>query len=142
MPRRSSARRNGDGSLDVLIVSQPADYGVAIYVGQLTGAAVEAGHDVTVISPAASRGPLATWVTSVGARHHTLDMARRPALRDPFDVLTLRRLARGRDVMHVHSSKASALGRGRDDAPLLVVARQRPAGGPLPVDRAAPRSSL
>ena len=111
MPRRSSARRNGDGSLDVLIVSQPADYGVAIYVGQLTGAAVEAGHDVTVISPAASRGPLATWVTSVGARHHTLDMARRPALRDPFDVLTLRRLARGRDVMHVHSSKASALGR-------------------------------
>ena len=111
MPRRSRTRPNGDRSLDVLIVSQPADYGVAIYVRELARSAVEAGHDVTVISPPESRGPLASWVTSVGARHHTLDMARRPALRDPFDVLTLRRLARGRDVLHVHSSKAAALGR-------------------------------
>jgi glycosyltransferase involved in cell wall biosynthesis len=111
MPRRSSEGSNGDRSLDVLIVSQPAEYGVAIYVRQLAKSAVEAGHDVTVISPSASRGPLATWVTSVGARHHALDMARRPALRDPFDLLTIRRLARGRDVIHVHSSKASALGR-------------------------------
>ena len=111
MPRRSRARRNEDRSLDVLIVSQPADYGVAIYVRELAGSAVEAGHHVTVVSPAESRGPLATWVKSVGVNHHTLDMARRPALRDPFDVLALRRLARGRDVLHVHSSKAAALGR-------------------------------
>ena len=111
MPRRSSEGSNGDRSFDVLIVSQPAEYGVAIYVQQLAKSAVEAGHDVTVISPSASRGPLATWVTSVGARHHALDMARRPALRDPFDLLTIRRLARGRDIIHVHSSKASALGR-------------------------------
>ena len=111
MPRRSRTRPNGDRPLDVLIVSQPADYGVAIYVRELAGSAVEAGHHVTVISPPESRGPLAGWVKSVGARHHPLDMARRPALRDPFDVLTLRRLARGRDVLHVHSSKAAALGR-------------------------------
>jgi len=111
MPRRSRARPNEDRSLDVLIVSQPADYGVAIYVRELAGSAVEAGHDVTVVSPPESRGPLASWVKSDGARHHTLDMARRPALRDPFDVLTLRRLARGRDVLHLHSSKAAALGR-------------------------------
>jgi len=111
MPRRSRTRPNGDRSLDVLIVSQPADYGVAIYVRELAGSAVEAGHDVTVISPPGSRGPLASWVKSVGARHHALDMARRPALRDPLDVLTLRRLARGHDVLHVHSSKAAALGR-------------------------------
>jgi len=111
MPRRSRTRPNGDRSLDVLIVSQPADYGVAIYVRELAGSAVEAGHDVTVISPPGSRGPLASWVKSVGARHHTLDMARRPALRDPLDVLTLRRLARGHDVLHLHSSKAAALGR-------------------------------
>src|SRR2546430_12501059 len=111
MPRRSRTRPNGDRPLDVLIVSQPADYGVAIYVRELAGSAVEAGHHVTVISPPESRGPLAGWVKSVGARHHTLDMARRPALRDPFDVLALRRLARGRDVLHVHSSKAAALGR-------------------------------
>ena len=111
MPSRSRTRPNGDLSLDVLIVSQPADYGVAIYVRELAGSAVEAGYHVTVISPPESRGPLAGWVKSVGARHHTLDMARRPALRDPFDVLTLRRLARGRDVLHLHSSKAAALGR-------------------------------
>lgn len=111
MPRRSRTRPNGDRSLDVLIVSQPADYGVAIYVRELAGSAVEAGHDVTVISPPGSRGPLASWVKSVGARHHPLDMARRPALRDPLDVLTLRRLARGHDVLHLHSSKAAALGR-------------------------------
>lgn len=111
MPRRSRTRPNGDRSLDVLIVSQPADYGVAIYVRELAGSAVEAGHDVTVISPPGSRGPLASWVKSVGARHHALDMARRPALRDPLDVLTLRRLARGHDVLHLHSSKAAALGR-------------------------------
>src|SRR5213593_2465939 len=142
MPRRSRTRPNGDRPLDVLIVSQPADYGVAIYVRELAGSAVEAGHHVTVISPPESRGPLAGWVKSVGARHHTLDMARRPALRDPFDVLALRRLARGRDVLHVHSSKATRPTRGRDDSPLLVVARRWPAGGPLPVDRAAARSPL
>ena len=46
MPRRSRTRPNGDRSLDVLIVSQPADYGVAIYVRELAGSPVEAGHDV------------------------------------------------------------------------------------------------
>ena len=124
MPRRSRTRPNGDRSLDVLIVSQPADYGVAIYVRELAGSAVEAGHDVTVISPPGSRGPLASWVKSVGARHHALDMARRPALRDPLDVLTLRRLARGHDVLHLHSSKAAALGRA---AAATLPRRARPA---------------
>src|SRR5881227_617156 len=103
MPRRSrTTRPNGDRSLDVLIVSQPADYGVAIYVRELAGSAVEAGHDVTVISPPASRGPLASWVESVGARHHTLDMARRPARRGPWRVLTLLRLAGGDGVLRLH----------------------------------------
>jgi len=46
-PRRSSA----DRPLDVLIVSQSVDYGVAIYVRQLTQTAVAAGHAVTVVSP-------------------------------------------------------------------------------------------
>jgi glycosyltransferase involved in cell wall biosynthesis len=113
--------------LDVLIVSQPVAYGVAIYVRQLTEAAVEAGHHVTVVSPGADRGPLAGWIESTGAGHHALDMARRPAPRDVFDLLTLRRLARGRDVVHLHSSKAAALGRvaaqslGRRHRPAVVV---------------------
>ncbi len=114
-------------SLDVLIVSQPVTYGVAVYVRQLTEAAVAAGHRVTVISPGADQGPLASWVRSAGADHHTLNMARKPAVRDVPDLLALRRLARGRDVVHLHSSKAGALGRvaalslGRRNRPVVVV---------------------
>lgn len=97
--------------LDVLIVSQPVDYGVAIYVRHLTAAAVAAGHRVTVVSPGGDHGPLAAWVRGAGADHHTLNMTRRPAIRDVVDLLALRRLERGRDLVHLHSSKAAALGR-------------------------------
>jgi glycosyltransferase involved in cell wall biosynthesis len=113
--------------LDVLIVSQPVTYGVAVYVRQLTEAAVAAGHRVTVVSPGADRGPLRDWVIDAGARHHTLNMARKPAPRDAFDLVALRRLARGKDVVHLHSSKAGALGRvavrslGRRRRPAVVV---------------------
>jgi glycosyltransferase involved in cell wall biosynthesis len=110
--------------LDVLIVSQPVAYGVAIYVRQLTRAAVVAGHRVTVVSPGADRGPLAAWIEETGAAHHPLDMARLPAPRDAFDLLALRRLARGKDVVHLHSSKAAALGRV---AALSISGRRRPA---------------
>ena len=109
--------------LNVLIVSQPVDYGVAIYVRQLTEAAVAAGHDVTVVSPGADRGPLRGWIKNIGAGHQTLDMARKPAPRDVLDLLALRRLSRGKDVVHLHSSKAGALGRV---AALSLARRHRP----------------
>jgi glycosyltransferase involved in cell wall biosynthesis len=109
--------------LDVLIVSQPVTYGVAVYVRQLTEAALAAGHHVTVVSPGADRGPLSGWVKNAGASHHTLHMARKPAPRDAFDLLTLRRLARGKDVVHLHSSKAGVLGRV---AALSIGRRHRP----------------
>ena len=110
--------------LDVLIVSQPVAYGVAIYVRQLTEAAVAAGHHVTVVSPGDDHGPLAGWIRSAGADHHTLNMARKPAIRDVLDLLALRRLSRGRDVVHLHSAKAGALGRV---AALSLGGRHRPA---------------
>ena len=110
--------------LDVLVVSQPVDYGVAVYVRHLTAAAVAAGHRVTVVSPGGDHGPLAAWVRSAGADHRTLNMARKPAVRDVFDLVALRRLARGRDVVHLHSSKAAALGRV---AALSLGVRRRPA---------------
>ena len=97
--------------LDVLIVCQPVSYGVATYVRQLTEAALTAGHRVTVACPGSEKGPLAGWVTTAGAKHEVLGMVRRPAFRDIMDVLMIRRLARGRDVVHFHSSKAAALGR-------------------------------
>lgn len=111
------------GPLDVLIVSQPVSYGVAVYVRQLTEGAVAAGHHVTVACPGSDRGPLAGWIESAGAKHERLNMAREPALRDVFDVWSLRRLAKGRDVVHLHSSKAAALGR----AAVASLGRHRPA---------------
>ncbi|HET9672117.1 MAG TPA: glycosyltransferase family 4 protein, partial [Actinomycetota bacterium] len=113
--------------LDVLIVSQPAAYGVAVFVRDLTEAAVAAGHRVTVVSPGEAHGPLAGWVAASGARHRRLDLARSPSPRDAIDLVTLRRLMRGRDVVHLHSSKAAALGRvaaatiRRDRRPAVIV---------------------
>jgi glycosyltransferase involved in cell wall biosynthesis len=111
-------------SLNVLIVSQPVSYGVAICVRDLTQAAVAAGHRVTVVSPDSTHGPLAGWIEATGARHHPLNMARAPAPRDLSDLLALRRLSRGRDVVHLHSSKAGALGRV---AAMSLGRRHRPA---------------
>ena len=109
--------------LDVLLVSQPVSYGVAVFVRHLAEAAVAAGHRVTVACPGPERGPLAGWVEAAGATHVALDMARGPALRDVGDLWSIRRLARGRDVVHLHSSKAAALGRVAS----LSLGRRRPA---------------
>ncbi len=109
--------------LDVLLVSQPVSYGVAVFVRQLTEAGVAAGHRVTVACPGPDKGPLAEWVESSGAKHEVLNMARRPAVRDLADLWSIRRLARGRDVVHLHSSKAAALGR----VAAASLGRRRPA---------------
>jgi glycosyltransferase involved in cell wall biosynthesis len=108
--------------LDVLLVAQPTSYGLAVYVRQLAEAAVAAGHRVTVACPGPAHGPLAEWIVAAGAAHHRLDMARLPAARDVADLVTLRRLARGRDIVHLHSSKAAALGR----VAVLSLGRRRP----------------
>ncbi|HSD48823.1 MAG TPA: glycosyltransferase [Actinomycetota bacterium] len=109
--------------LDVLLVSQPVSYGVAVFVRQLTEAAVVAGHRVTVACPGPEHGPLAGWVRDAGAEHRTLNMARQPGPRDLVDIWSLRRLAQGRDVVHLHSSKAAALGR----IAAMTLGRRRPA---------------
>lgn len=97
--------------LDVLIVAQPSEYGVAVCVRQQAEAAVAAGHRVTVACPDSSHGPLAAWVAGTGATHVALDLVRQPGPADLKAVFTLRRLLRGRDVVHLHSSKAGAVGR-------------------------------
>lgn len=122
-PQTSHCVPRNRGSLDVLMVSQPVSYGVAVFVRQLTEAAVAAGHRVTVACPGPERGPLAGWIRSAGAEHEVLNMARQPSPRDILDVWSLRRLARGRDVVHLHSSKAAALGRVAG----LSLGRRRPA---------------
>lgn len=112
-----------DHGLDVLIVSQPVSAGVAVCVRQLTEAAVAAGHHVTVACPPSSEGPLADWTVAAGATHETVKLARSPALSDVGALWSLRRLARGRDVVHLNSSKAGALGR----VAVRLIGRHRPA---------------
>lgn len=64
-----------------------------------------------MVSPTADSGPLADWVTDIGARHVPMALTRRPGLGDIRHLIDLRRLMRRSEVVHLHSSKAGALGR-------------------------------
>ena len=90
-------------------VCQPTDGGAAVCVRQLADAGQRAGFDVTVACP--PDGPLAGWVEGSGARWAPLPMVRSPRPRDVRDLAGVRRLAVGADVLHLHASKAGALGR-------------------------------
>jgi glycosyltransferase involved in cell wall biosynthesis len=95
--------------LRILHVSQPTDGGCAIAVRVLAEAGIRAGHTVTVACP---RYPdLPAWITDAGAHWHPLPMVRQPAPGDISAVLRMRRLFEQADVVHLHSSKAGALGR-------------------------------
>jgi glycosyltransferase involved in cell wall biosynthesis len=104
----------------ILIVSQATADGVAVCVRDLVEAAVSSGYEPTVACPAA--GDLATWVQERRARWVPLDMRRAP---HPTDVLALwrvRLLARDHALVHLHSSKAGAVGR----LALASLGRRRP----------------
>ena len=90
-------------------VCQPTDGGAAVCVRQLADAGQRAGFDVTVACP--PDGPLAGWAEGSGARWAPLPMVRSPRPRDVRDLARVRRLAAGADVLHLHASKAGALGR-------------------------------
>ena len=90
-------------------VCQPTDGGAAVCVRQLADAGQRAGFDVTVACP--PDGPLAGWVEGSGARWAPLPMVRSPRPRDVRELARVRRLAAGADVLHLHASKAGALGR-------------------------------
>lgn len=111
-PPLPQARSADSPRLNVLIVSQPVDGGVAVCARQLAEAALAAGHRPTVVSPAEADAPFAAEAIRMGARHVTLlDHQRTPQLRDALAVFALRRLMRDSDVVHLHSSKAGAVGR-------------------------------
>ncbi|TMK51912.1 MAG: glycosyltransferase family 4 protein [Actinobacteria bacterium] len=95
--------------LRILHVSQPTDGGCAIAVRFLAEAGTRAGHTVTVACPRQSDLP--GWITDVGAHWHPLPMVRWPAPGDISTALRMRRLFERADVVHLHSSKAGALGR-------------------------------
>lgn len=109
--------------LDVLMVSQPVEYGVAVCARQQAEAAIAAGHRVTVACPDSDHGPLADWIKTAGAEHVPLPLVRQPGLGDLSAAWRLRKLARDRDIVHLHSSKAGAVGR-------IAVATLRPRNRP------------
>ena len=119
----NASTRSGGPALDALIVTQPVDGGVAACVHQLAAAAVAAGYRTTVASPAQPDESFAQTTTGLGAHHVTfLNHKRGPRLRDLGNVLRLRRLMRDRDVVHLHSSKAGAVGR----LSAVLLGRKRP----------------
>jgi glycosyltransferase involved in cell wall biosynthesis len=93
----------------VLVVSQVTVDGVAVCVRELVDAAVSAGYDVTVACPSA--GQLAAWASERGAHWVRLEMRRSPSPTDVLALLHIRRLIRSHGLVHLHSSKAGAVGR-------------------------------
>lgn len=91
----------------VLFISQPVSGGVGVCVrDQLTHCA-DIGYRPTLVAPGSSEGPLA----KTACRQITLEMRRQPGWRDIRHILVLRRLFKSFDLVHLHSSKAGALGR-------------------------------
>lgn len=140
----SAARR----AARVLLVAQPTIGGVGRFVGELAAAGRDAGFDVVVASPA--EGDLPRWTQALGARWVEMPLLRQPHASDVRCIGQLRHLARAADLVHLHSSKAGAVGR----LALATLGSNRPpsvftphawswySGGPLaPAYRAFERAS-
>ena len=154
-PGRREAGVGVNRPLEVLIVSQPASYGVAVYVRQLTEAAVAAGHHVTVVSPGAAHGPLAGWVRSSrrGSSHaeHGPEARAAGPVRSPGIAATRAREGRrpspfveGRRVGSRRGAvdRSPSTPRDRGHGSLLVLAGRRAVGAAVPMDRTTPRPPL
>jgi glycosyltransferase involved in cell wall biosynthesis len=111
-PQRDRAGARGAqpvASLRLLHVCQPTDGGAAIATAQLARVAVDHGFGVTVMSP--NSRDLPAMAVTAGAHWIGLEMRRTPAPSDFRAIVTIRRQARASDILHLHSSKAGALGR-------------------------------
>jgi glycosyltransferase involved in cell wall biosynthesis len=104
----------------VLVVSQATVDGVAVCIRDLAQAAAAQGYLLTVACPPG--GDLAAWARERHATWVRLDMRRSPHITDLRALLRLRSLARGHALVHLHSSKAGAVGR----LALMSLGRRRP----------------
>jgi glycosyltransferase involved in cell wall biosynthesis len=104
-----AARRPAPDPRRVLIVSQATVDGVAVCIRDLVQAAIAEGYQPTVACPPG--GDLAAWATERRAAWARLDMRRSPHITDLSAVIRIRSLARSHAVVHLHSSKAGAVGR-------------------------------
>lgn len=107
--------------LRVLLASQVTESGAATCVRDLARAGAAAGHEITVACPAS--GDLRRWATEAGASWVPLELRRSPHGSDAPAFLELRELAARSDVVHLHSSKAGAVGR----LAVASLGRRRPA---------------
>ena len=93
----------------VLLVSEPVTQGVAVCVADLATAGVEAGWRVTLACP--EGGLLSDKAREAGAEVIEVPIRKAPGPWDARSASAIRRLAREADVIHLHSSKAGAVGR-------------------------------
>jgi glycosyltransferase involved in cell wall biosynthesis len=107
----AATESTADGSVRcrILHICQPTDGGVAVAVRELVRSGIAHGHHVSVGCPAG--GKLPEWLREIGVRWIPLPLTRAPSIRDLARLPAVRRLARGADVVHLHSSKAGAVGR-------------------------------
>jgi glycosyltransferase involved in cell wall biosynthesis len=103
--------------MKILHVSQPVDGGTATVVRQLAAGQAARGHHVMVACP---EGELATWARDHGLDWQHLPLGRAPHPSDLTGIPRIRRWAAAADVVHLHSSKAGAVGR------LALAGRRRP----------------
>jgi glycosyltransferase involved in cell wall biosynthesis len=95
--------------LRIVHVCQPTTGGTAVLVRQLAQSGRKAGQDIAIACP--DDGELHHWAAEVGVEWIPLVLARDPALRDLGTARQIRKLMLAADVVHLHSSKAGALGR-------------------------------
>ena len=99
----------GPSPVKIVHICQPTDGGAAVVAFDLVRAAADAGFDVTLVAPAG--GFLIDRARSLGVHCIELPMSRAPGVADLGLVRRLRPILRDADVVHLHSSKAGALGR-------------------------------